>query len=62
MSITQPECVFVALVIHHAMGMCHTVIHGLSGYNHIFPHYLANDMIFGGVGVGGKLLNMKCVF
>ena len=29
MSITQPVCIFKALCIQHAMGMCHVVICGL---------------------------------
>ena len=36
-SITYSECVFVALVIQHAMQMCHIVICSLSGFS-IFFH------------------------
>jgi len=38
---------FVALGIHHAMRMPHTIIRGLSGYTNVFPHYLINGAIFG---------------
>jgi hypothetical protein len=44
MSITYCECVFVALVIQHAMRMRQNAICGLSGSTN-FPHYLKNDTI-----------------
>jgi hypothetical protein len=44
-SITHSECVFVALVIQHAMRMRQTAICGLPGY-HAFPRYLINGTIF----------------
>jgi len=53
MSITQ----FVALVIQHAMRMCHIVLCGLSRSTLFFSHYLINVVIF-----ENKLLNTKCVF
>ena len=37
-SITYSECVFVALAIQHALGICHIVISSLP--ISIFPHYL----------------------
>ena len=37
LSIKYYECVFVALGIQHAMGMCHIVICSLSGST-VFPH------------------------
>ena len=40
MSITYCECVFVALVIQHAMRMSHIVICGLSGCI-IFFHFIS---------------------
>jgi hypothetical protein len=52
MSITYSECVcvYVALVISHAMRMRHIVV-----YN-IFPHFLINGTIF-----EKQLLKTKCV-
>jgi len=45
MCITQPQCVFVALGIQHAMRMGHTVTCGLPRSTVIFPHYLINGTI-----------------
>jgi len=45
--ITYPECMFVALVIHHTMSTCHIVIFGLCGSTiYIYPHYVINGTIF----------------
>jgi hypothetical protein len=44
LSVTYFECVFLALIIQHAMGMCHIVMCGLSDY-YIIPHYLINGMV-----------------
>jgi len=56
-SIKYSECVFVALVIQHAIRMRHIFIFGLSGSTTFFPHYLTNCTI-----LEKKLLNIKCVF
>jgi hypothetical protein len=45
-SITYVECVFMALVIQHALRMRHTVICGLPGYT-VFFHTIMNSTIFG---------------
>jgi len=49
MSITYSECVFVALVIQHAMRMRHIVIYGLSGCTTFF-HIISYDTVFGKKG------------
>jgi hypothetical protein len=57
MSITQPECVFVALGVQHAMSMFHIVICGLPRSTNIFPHYLMKGTV-----LEKKLPNTKCMF
>ena len=47
-SIIYSECVFVALGIKRGNRMRRIVKCGLSGYCHIFPHYLINFTIIGG--------------
>ena len=55
-SITQPEYVFVALGMQHAMHMCLIVICGLPNSETFCPHYLINGTVF-----ERKFLGMKCV-
>jgi hypothetical protein len=57
-NITYPACVFVALVIQHAMRMCHIVIFGQSGCT-IFFHIISQNTPF---SKEKKLLNIKYVF
>ena len=45
-SITFSECVFVALIMHHATRMHHTVVCGLRRSTAYFPHYFISGMIF----------------
>ena len=45
LSVTYTECVFVGLVIKHAMFVRHNDICGLSGCKIIFPYYLVNGTI-----------------
>jgi len=52
-------CVCVALVIQHAMSICHVVICGLPYSTIFFPHYLKHGTIF---GKKKMLLNTKRVF
>jgi len=57
MSITNSECVSVALDIQHAMHMRHTVICCLPGFTVFFYIISKNGTI-----LENKLLNIKCVF
>jgi hypothetical protein len=46
-SVTCSECVFVALVIQHAMRLRRLYCHLWPGrLYHVFPHFLVNDTIF----------------
>jgi hypothetical protein len=54
MSITHCECLFVALVIQHAMRMRQNSLCGLSG-SIIFPPYLLNDTILEKKSIENKM-------
>jgi len=56
--ITYCECVFVALVIHHAMRTRRIFVCGLLRYIIFFPYFLISSTIF----EKKMLLNTKCVF
>ena len=58
MSIIQPECVFIALGIQHAMRMNHVAICDLSCSTEFFSTLSHQWHEFR----GGELLNTKCVF
>jgi len=57
-NITYSECVFVALVIQHAMRMRHVVYLWPAPLHNIFAHYLINRRNL----EKKKLLNTMCVF
>ena len=59
MSITYSECLFVALVIQHAMRLRHIVICD-PPRSTIFFHIISQTVPFS--GGGGKVLKTKCLF
>jgi hypothetical protein len=54
-SVTYSECVFVALIIQHAMSMLGIVICSLYGSTVCTPHYLINGAMFGKNVVANKM-------
>jgi len=57
-SITDSECVFVALVIQHAKHMCHILVCVPVSNTVFFSHYVINSRFSGGKNV----FNIKYVF
>jgi hypothetical protein len=62
-NISYSTCVFVALIILHAIRMCHIIFPSVACPvgQYFFPYYFINGTIFrAGGGEGG--MNAKCVF